>query len=284
MDLVGMNGVVDWNELWKLTIMSSPMAAMHSGEGNRGAAFAKQCNLYLMGKKGKERTEMEISKMKLRPEYSVLDIGSGQGRLAIPISRQVKSVTAIDPSKVMMEFLRENMAKEGAKNITCINKRWEDIRPGIDIEPHDVVIASHSLGMFDMQEALKKIDVSAKRYVYLFVNVGGRRDDVLSDVIYGERRPSQQLDYIYLCNILHDLDIFANVEIFNSELELQFDSLDDAMNEWRLVYGIAPERGSALRAYAERTLVKDDNDTSLYLRRKQKIAMIWWKRESGVTN
>ena len=245
-----MKGAVDWNELWKLAMMSFPMATTHSGTGNRSSGFAEQCNRYLMGRKGKERTEMEISKMKLNPEYSVLDIGSGQGRSAIPISKRVKTVTAIDPSMIMMRYLSEHMAKEGAKNIVCINKRWEDIRLGHDIEPHDIAIASHSLGMFDMEEALKKIDAAAKRYVYLFANAGGHRDEVLLDVIYDEKQPSQQLDYIYLYNILHDLDIYANVEILDSELELEFDSLDDAMNEWRLVYGIPPERESALRAYA----------------------------------
>lgn len=276
-----MKGVVDWNELWKLTRMSSPMATTHSGTGNRCDVFAKQCNQYIMRSKGKERTEMEISEMKLNPEYSVLDIGSGQGRLAIPISKQVKTVTAIDPSMVMMEYLSENMAKEGVKNITCINKRWEDIRPGIDIEPHDVVIASHSLGMFDMEEALKKIDAIAERYVYLFANVEGRRDDELWTAIYGEKHPTPQLDYIYLCNILHDLNIYANVEINDSELELQFDSLDDAMNEWRKIYNIVPEKEFALREYAARTLVRDENDEGLYLKGKHKIAMIWWKKEEN---
>ena len=135
------------------------------------------------------------------------------------------------------------------------------------------------IGQFYPGVDMKKIDAAAKRYVYLFANVGGHRDEVLLDVIYDEKQPSQQLDYIYLYNILHDLNIYANVEILDSELELEFDSLDDAMNEWRLVYGIPPERESALRAYAEKTPVKDENESSHYLRRKQKIAMIWWKKE-----
>jgi FkbM family methyltransferase len=273
-----MKGIIDWNELWKLTMMSSSLKTRHGETSNHSDKFAKQCNQYIMQSKGKERTEMEISKMILNQEYSVLDIGAGQGRLGIPIAKHVKKVTAIDPSSAMMEYLKENIAREGVKNIECINKRWEDVRPGIDIEPHDVVIASHSLGMFDMQEALKKIDAAAKRCVYLFANVGGRRDEVLWNAIYGEKQPTQQLDYIHLCNILHDLDIYANVEILDSELELQFDNLDDAVNDWKEIYDIPSEKESALREFAARTLEKDENDGRLYLRRKQRIAMIWWRK------
>jgi hypothetical protein len=30
--------------------------------------------------------------------------------------------------------------KRECKNITYVQKRWEDIKPGVDIEPHDVVM------------------------------------------------------------------------------------------------------------------------------------------------
>ena len=62
----------------------------------------------------------------------------------------------------LLACLQENMEKEGVENITCINKRWEDIEFGADIKPHDVIIASHSLAMLDMQEALAKMDAAGK--------------------------------------------------------------------------------------------------------------------------
>ncbi|MDP1051415.1 hypothetical protein Q6251_30685, partial [Klebsiella quasipneumoniae] len=64
------------------------------------------------------------------------------------------------------------MAEEGLSNYRCIQQRWEDVELGVDIEPHDVVIASHSLGMFDLREALAKMDAAANRRVYVFTAAG----------------------------------------------------------------------------------------------------------------
>ena len=186
-----MLGIINWNEVWKLLRLSSPWRkSLEEDAGSLGDKYAKQCNKSMMQSQSKERAERQIAKMELNHEYTVLDIGSGPGRLAIPIAKQVKTVTAIDPSKVMLAYLQENMEKGDVKNIVCINKRWEDIKLGVDIEPHDVAIASGSLVMFDMQEALAKIDAVAKRYVYLFTFADRWLDEGLWKAINGEKQPT----------------------------------------------------------------------------------------------
>jgi tRNA/tmRNA/rRNA uracil-C5-methylase (TrmA/RlmC/RlmD family) len=144
-----MEGIINWNELWKVMRSGSPWRrTLDKPAGSFWDKKSKQFNESMM--QNRERTEKQIAKIGLAPEYTVLDVGAGTGRLAIPIAKQAKSVTAIDPSKGMLACLQENMEKESAENITCINKQWEDIELGNDIEPHDVVIASHSLSMLDI--------------------------------------------------------------------------------------------------------------------------------------
>ena len=271
-----MTGIINWNELWKLMRLSSPLRkSLEEDAGSRGDKYAKRCNESMMQSKSKERTEMEISKMELNLEYTVLDIGSGPGRLAIPIAKRVKTVTEIDPSRGMLAYLQENMEKEDVKNIVCINKRWEDIELGVDIEPHDVVIASYSLGMFDMQEALAKIDAVAKRYVYLFASAGRWMDEGLWKQLYGESPPT---DYIYIYNILYDMEIYANMEISDSEFEQQYNSLDEAVNYWKEVYNIPSEKEAILREHFSRMLVEKGG--TLYLNGKSKCAVVWWSRNA----
>ncbi|RJS80139.1 class I SAM-dependent methyltransferase, partial [Methanophagales archaeon] len=122
-EVVSMAGIINWNELWKMVRLSSPWRRMFDEQGSFWDRRAKRFNESMM--QNRERTERQIAKIKLAPEYTVLDVGAGTGRLAIPIAKRVKSVTAIDPSKGMLACLQENMEKEGVKNITCINKRWE---------------------------------------------------------------------------------------------------------------------------------------------------------------
>ncbi len=256
---------------------SSPSGrTLKEDAGSHCDKYAKQCDA--MRGRSKERTETQISKMELNPECTVLDIGAGTGRLAIPIAKQVKSVTAIDQSSAMLAYLQENMEKEGVENITLINKRWEDIKLGVDIDPHDTVIAVHSIGMLDMQEALAKMDAAAKKYVYLSTAAGRWLDEGFWKAIHGEKQPAWWSDYIYPYNILHDLEIYANVEIWESKFELPYDSLDAAVNRWNEMYDVPPEKEKVLRDYLSKLLVEDGNDGKLYQKQKSKIAMVWWKK------
>ena len=257
-------------------MLSSPLRkTLEEDAGSLGDKYAKRCSEFSL--QNKENTGKEIAKIELNPEYTVLDIGSGPGRLAIPISKKVKAVTAIDPSKGMLACVEENMEEVGVKNITCVNKRWEDIELGVDTVPHDIVIASHSLAMLDMQDALAKMDAAAKKSVYLFTFAGRWMDGGLSEQISGERHPSWS-DYIYLCNILHDMKIYANVDVWDSEYEQRYDSLDDAVTKSKEMYDLPAEKEGILREHLSKILVEDDG--TLCLKRKSKSAMIWWNKNA----
>ena len=76
----------------------------------------------------------------------VLDIGAGPGTLAIPFTQKVAHVTTVEPAEGMCSVMREKMAEFGAKNISIVQKRWEDVDVEKDLQPpYDVVIASFSL-------------------------------------------------------------------------------------------------------------------------------------------
>jgi SAM-dependent methyltransferase len=280
-----MAGIINWNELWKMMRSSSQWRrTLDEPAGSFWDKRAKRFNESMM--QNRERAEKQIAKVVLNPEYTVLDMGAGTGRLAIPIAKRIKSVTAIDPSSGMLACLQENQEKEEVKNIVCVNKRWEDVELGVDIEPHDVVIASHSLAMLDMQEALAKMDAAAKKYVYIFTFAGRWMDGGLWEKISGEKRPSWS-DYIYLCNILHDMGIYANVEIWNSEYEQHYESLDDAVTKMKGMYDLPSEKEGILKSYLSEMLVEDDGNGTFCLKRKSKSATIWWqkaKRGGDVAN
>jgi SAM-dependent methyltransferase len=276
-----MAGIINWNELWK-TMRSGHQRRGDRGEdmGSRWDKRAKKFNESVM--QHTERTERQIAKLELKPEYTVLDVGAGTGRLTIPIAKQVKSVTAVDPSKGMLACLQENVEREGITNVTSINKRWEDVELGVDIEPHDVVIACHSLGMLDIQEALRKMDAASKRYVYIINFAGkwmGNGDGELLKSVFGEEhRHWHSLDYILFYNILHDMKIYANVDILDTVFEQHYDSMDDAVDRWGEMRDIPEEKEDVLREYLSGILAKDDKTGALSFKRKSKSATIWWQK------
>jgi precorrin-6B methylase 2 len=87
------------------------------------------------------------SKLTIDSKCTVLDIGAGTGALAIPLSKMVSHVTAVEPSEVMLSCLKENMLEGKIANIDVINKRWEEVIPFEDVNKHDVLIASYSLSI-----------------------------------------------------------------------------------------------------------------------------------------
>ena len=275
-----MAGIINWNELWKVMRSGYYRRRAHEDPGSLWDKKAREFNKSMM--QNRERAEKQIANIGLKPDYTVLDVGAGTGRLAIPIAKHVKTVTAIDQSTGMLECLQENMEKEGITNIVCLNKRWEDVELGVDIEPHDVVLASHSLGMLDIQEALAKMDAAAKKYVYILTSagrwMGDGEEEGLWKAIFGERHRTWRSDYMFFCNLLHDMKIYANVDIRDAEYEQNYESLDEAVTKWKEMRDIPAEKEAILREYLSKILIEDDGNGTLCFKRKSKSAAIWWQK------
>ena len=269
---------IDWNKRWMEAMENSSLRKCRE---NMTAFWNRRARRYNEAVKRNNRSMEMISKLDIDPAYSVLDIGAGPGTLTIPLAKRVKHVTVVEPSSGMLVYLKENARSEGLKNITCINKRWEDIVPGVDLDEHDLVIASYSLAMLDMKEALSKMNRVARRSVYLFDFAGGRMKGYseLWPRLYGEEFRAKP-DYIYLYNILYEMGIYANVEISKTEFKERFSSLNEAIEEWKENLGVStPEAEEVIRTYLSANLVEEDG--AFYLKNEIKSAMIWWKKTDG---
>jgi FkbM family methyltransferase len=271
---------IDWNEMWKKAVEESrwkERAGTPEFWDDRVDRFEEMI-------RRSNREGMIMKKIEIEPDYTVLDIGAGPGTVAVPLAKVVKSVTAVEPSNGMLSRLNENASKEKLANITCINKKWEDVELRKDIEEHDIVVASHSLRfMKDIRSALSKMDDTARKCVYLFV-VAGRRKNArgsLFSALFRRGKPGP--DYIYLHNILYQLGIYANVEIINADRNMQFPDMDAAIQhykewmdikEWR---DISEKDEEKLRSYLTEKLVEEDG--VLWSKHKLRTAMVWWRKE-----
>lgn len=145
---------------------------------------------------------------------SLLDVGCGVGNLSLKLAGKLKEVTSLDYSLGMLEILEQNAKKSNLNNIKIINKSWYDSWE--DIPKADIVIASRSMEVVDMKEALQKLDKQAKKRVYISYKVGG---SFLSDEILEvlQKDIIKKPDYIYVVNILYSLGINAKVNFVKSE-------------------------------------------------------------------
>jgi len=141
-----------------------------------------------------------ISKMKIDKEDVVLDVGCGPGTLAIPLAKQVKHVIAIDFSASMLEELKAYAKAEGVTNITTYHMGWDD--DWSEIGEVDVVVASRSIEVQDVQHALLKISNIASKACYLTYKAGGSFVDM--DILdYIGKKIVTKPDFWYLPIILY---------------------------------------------------------------------------------
>ena len=270
---------IDWEALWKKALLA---ASWRKREKDPVRFFDKKAQWYnrtVMNRT--DAIESTLSRLAIDHGGSILDIGSGPGTLALPLAKTADKVTAVDPSGKMLDHLGENASKAGITNITAINKRWEDIVIGKDIKPHDIVIASHSLAMANIKTALLKMDQAAKQRIYIFDFAGQPRWDYLDlwPRLYGEAFVPGP-NYIFVVNILYQMGITANVEVWEHQGPKQIQSLEDAVKE-RAEYfdSPLPDAEAIIRECLEKNMVKEGQN--LVTRRTSKTAMIWWEPTRG---
>lgn len=278
---------IDWNKLW--------MNARSSCGRNSGSDKIECATVWdkkdvakrydqTVSRNNFERGIEKIDKMNIDSDYSVLDVGAGPGTLAIPLAKRVKSVTAIEPAHGMFECLKDNIKAGRIENIYCINKKWEDVSLA-DIGKHDVVVASMSLGMADLQSALRKMNDAANHYVYIFWHTGKSDwwtyyEKLWPKVHNKPYTPGPGANYVY--NILYGLEIYANVEMgCPPPWRAEYQSFDDAVAQFKAYVGaVSPEQESALRKHLPEILVQKDNGAfTLPDEGYLPYAMIWWNKK-----
>ena len=270
-----MTAIVDYNELWRLLRQRSGGHAVDWDQ--RAASFHRA----VAG--ASAEVKAQIGALGLRPDDTVLDMGAGTGRFAVPMARRVAHVTALDPSAGMLAYLEQGMADAGLSNYSVICRRWEDVEVGRDVSVHDVVFASNSLGFDDLAAGLEKIDTAARRAVHILWFAGGERHPMDRELLRRLGRNGQERftpDYIFIVNVLHAMGIYANVTVERFTHRQIYETHDDAVIWWRERGDISPSEVDILRTYLEETLEPTDDGRFARVRAGRR-ARIWWEKEDS---
>lgn len=259
---------VDWNQLWKEQVEKLPK------KKDLWNSIAPQFNEWM----DKDDYPAEfISKIKIEPNDTVLDVGCGNGAITIPLAQKAKSVTALDSSTRMLEFLGKKAGHPS--NIQMINKGLEEV-DAQEIGYHDVVVASRSLnGIADIQAQLEKLDRIARKYVYITLwGVDNRKFENEMAELLG-REGHQNPEYILVYNILYEMGIQANVEFLKSNTRNHYSNMDEALDriKWRIGDMDEGEK-SIIKKHLERVLTRNSDGSLTYTRTNSKWVLIWWEK------
>jgi SAM-dependent methyltransferase len=145
-----------------------------------------------------------IEWLALEPGESVLDFGCGSGALAVPLARAGHPVVAADFSEGMRQALAGRAAAEGLSGLRIRALSWTDDWPASGLAPKsvDVAVASRSVIVNDLADALAKLDAAARRkaVITMTTEFGPKGYKELGSCAEGQG--SYIPDYIYAMNIL----------------------------------------------------------------------------------
>ncbi|MEA1985158.1 MAG: class I SAM-dependent methyltransferase [Euryarchaeota archaeon] len=283
---------IDWNEVWKETMQLHDQLHGDAGDTDPWSTKENAQRFWNMSQQdGGKHVRKTIDSMTIGPDSRVLDIGAGPGTLVIPLAEQVSHVTAVEPSRGMAGVLQDNIEEYGLENITCVHKRWEDVTTADLDTPFDVIIASFSLHVPDIRDAIQKmVDVSVG-HIYLYWFAGETSWDTQYRMIWPrlhgvEYHTGPKCDVLY--NALYQMGIYPNIEVFPMDHITRFSSLDEAVEHYRHHYQVTtPVQEAVLRDFLRESVLEVDENGSkdgsgnggtngLVQRGRSLRAKLWW--------
>ena len=265
----------DWNELWK-------QAATRKWPdlGGRARYWNKRAPAFPRRDGTSPYVKAFLGLLDPQPHWSVLDVGCGTGTLAIPLAGLVRHVTAMDFSEVMIEHLVQGCAEAGIRNVRALHAGWEDDWEAAEVGTHDIAIASRSLVVEDLEQAIRKLERAARLRVCITSPAGdGPLDRRVMEAVGRPFRKGP--DYIYVYNLLHQMGIFAHVAILDTDDERTFQSPGEVLGFYRmLIENLEADEEDRLRAYLAEELVRKGGGWTLRSRQPVRWALMWWEKGS----
>lgn len=266
-----MGNLIDWDLLDRL--LTPPVFA----QSPMWDAFADRYNGYVAMQS--EYTGLQIDMMNIGVDETVLNVGAGPGRIAIPAAARARSVTALDVSRPMLDHLERNARQAGRDNIRRLDLAWQDVEPDGNVEVHDIVVAARSPAMND----LRKIDALARKRAYVTLFSGPSLKCFHDSLVAGiepappsaAAKPTPMPGYALVFNRLVAMGLEVNVGFVPDGFSQVFPDWDAVLDGFSWL-GIGktdePRFRDNIAPYLSQT------QDGLALRMETRTCILWWDK------
>jgi SAM-dependent methyltransferase len=212
---------------------------------------------------------------------TLLDVGAGAGRYAIPAAGRAREVIALEPSAGMGRTLLQEAQKRGVGNLRLIEGDWLSTSAPIA----DVVLCAHVLYFTpDVVPFVRKLQEHARRECVIVIRVdqAGAGAGPLYEEIHGEPQQPEPT-FIDLYNLLYRMGIVADVQIAEGRNTMSsFENLEQA--EATVATSLAPETEEArakIRPFLEANLVPGPDGLLVFKNAHRRVAVVSWRTDKG---
>jgi len=189
----------------------------------------------------------------VEPGWKILDIGSGNGALSMPLCAMGCEVTALEPATETRRLLHEEAIKKKVKGINVDDRKWEDVS-SYDYRGFDLIMACNSLHLtgFGFEHALQEIFLRNPKRVFIIT----------------ELNPGVDLKETYGG---YSMRIAQN---YVTESSFAYHDIDEVLDHWTF------KKGSKLSTQELRGIMKQltVSDNHLWIKDSVNVSMFWWER------
>ena len=207
------------------------MADRTAATGSHGdtSYWDRRAPTFARSTRGRVDEFLNVLEPYLSPRKSLIDVGAGAGRHALPLAERLEWVTAVEPSEGMRALIppRENM--------TVVASTWEDAT----VAPADLVICCHVLyGVEEPVPFIAKMERSARERVFIML-----RDGALAHPASVIRRQMPGAEehrmprFSDLFMLLSQMGIAPEVTFFRYPSVQRYATLDEALADCRAFIG-----------------------------------------------
>jgi SAM-dependent methyltransferase len=219
----------DWVGRWRQLVEGREAAAKKDGGHSDPKYWDRRAPTFARSTTGRTEQFLEVVWPFITPRTTVIDVGAGAGRHAVPIAERAEWVTAVEPS----EGMRAHMVS--LPNLTVVASNWEDA----EVAPADVVICSHVLyGVADVVPFVEKMERSARERVVIMLREGPipHPANILRDRMSAEPVPPITR-FSDLFMVLIQMGITPDVKFISYPVINRYASFDEAVADVVPLFG-----------------------------------------------
>lgn len=242
---------VDWIKRWGDIVEARDKQA---GRHTDSAYWDRRANSFARSTLSRVDDFLRVLEPYLSPTKTLIDVGAGTGRHAVPLSERLEWVTAVEPS----EGMRSHIAARD--NITVVASAWEDAQ----VAPADLVICSHVLyGIADPVPFVTKLEQSARERVFVMM----RESDLPHPAVEVRRRLRRDEGvrlprFSELFMLLLQMGIAPDVDFLRYPITTRYSDIEEAVVDVRAMFGEGWDEKAGRAALEE--ILQRDGDQLVY--------------------
>jgi hypothetical protein len=239
---------IDWEDHWKRAVEDRLGAA---GSHASAAYWDRRAPTFARSTRSRVDEFLDLVSPYVSQRRTLIDVGAGAGRHAVPLAQRLEWVTAVEPSEGMRAQI------PARDNMTVIASTWEDA----EVAPADLVICCHVLyGVADPVSFITKLDLSARERVFVMLREGPMPHPaatIRARLAGGEGRGLPQFSDLFM--LLMQMGIAPDVTFIRHPVLNRYSNIEEAVEDSRAGVGEGWDdtRG---RAMLEEMLVRDGDE------------------------